>query len=114
MIPQRALRPDYSVSRLILGGWQFSPGHHPDPYDLDAVLEMLVEVADLGVTTFDCADIYSGVEARIGAFLARNRAERTGAPLAQSAAHAREKIRAAGQVALFGAVTALRGAGLMV
>jgi aryl-alcohol dehydrogenase-like predicted oxidoreductase len=71
VIPSRTLRPDYAISRLILGGWQFSPGHHPDPYDLDEVLETLIEVADLGVTTFDCADIYDGVEALYGRFLAR-------------------------------------------
>ncbi|MBT8402863.1 MAG: aldo/keto reductase [Gemmatimonadetes bacterium] len=70
-MPRRTLRPDYSISRLILGGWQFSPGHHPDGYDLDEVLETLVEVADLGVTTFDCADIYEGVEELYGRFLAR-------------------------------------------
>lgn len=71
MIPRSTLRPGYSVSRLILGGWQFSPGHHPEGYDLDRVLEMLVEVADMGVTTFDCADIYEGVEELYGRFLAR-------------------------------------------
>ena len=71
MIPRRALRPGYSISRLILGGWQFSPGHHPEAWDFDEVLETLVEVADLGVTTFDCADIYEGVEELYGRFLAR-------------------------------------------
>lgn len=71
MIPRRTLRPDYDISRLILGGWQFSPGHHLDGWDLDRVLEMLVEVADLGVTTFDCADIYEGVEELYGRFLKR-------------------------------------------
>lgn len=78
MIPTRNLRPGYDVSRLILGGWQFSPGHHPTPYDLDQVLETLVEVADLGVTTFDCADIYDGVEELYGRFL--NRWRTTSAP----------------------------------
>lgn len=71
MIPERTLRPGYTISRLILGGWQYSPGHHPDPWDLDRVLETLVEVADLGVTTFDCADIYEGVEELYGRFLKR-------------------------------------------
>jgi len=70
-VPTRTLRPDYDISRLIVGGWQFSPGHHPAPYDLDQVLETLIEVADLGVTTFDCADIYDGVEALYGRFLKR-------------------------------------------
>ena len=71
VIPSHTLRPGYDVSRLILGGWQFSPGHHPSPWDLDQVLETLVEVADLGVTTFDCADIYDGVEELYGRFLRR-------------------------------------------
>ena len=81
MIPSRTLRPDYAISRLVLGGWQFSPGHHPDPYDLDEVLETLVEVADLGVTTFDCADIYDGVEALYGRFLARWRSTSAAVPI---------------------------------
>ena len=81
MIPIRTLRPGYEISRLVLGGWQFSPGHHPDPYDLDQVLETLVQAADLGVTTFDCADIYDGVEELYGRFLARWRTTSAARPI---------------------------------
>ena len=81
MIPGRTLRPGYDISRLVLGGWQFSPGHHPTPYDLDEVLETLIEVADLGVTTFDCADIYDGVEELYGRFLKRWRTTSASRPI---------------------------------
>ena len=68
-----ALRPDYEISRVIRGGWQFAGGH--GPVDREAAIETLLASFDAGVTTFDCADIYTGVEALIGAF--RERVART-------------------------------------
>jgi aryl-alcohol dehydrogenase-like predicted oxidoreductase len=65
------LAPGYEISRLTLGGWQFAAGHRLDGAHLDAALDVLVEAADRGVTTFDCADIYTGVEELYGRFLAR-------------------------------------------
>jgi aryl-alcohol dehydrogenase-like predicted oxidoreductase len=65
------LAPGYSISRLIHGGWQFSSGHRLSGPALDDALEVLVESADAGVTTFDCADIYTGVEELYGRFLRR-------------------------------------------
>ena len=65
----------FSISRIIKGGWQLSAGHSlgtgADP------VEDMFAFADAGVTSFDCADIYTGVEEVIGKFLAA-RKERLG------------------------------------
>lgn len=60
------LAPDYEISRVIRGGWQLSSGHGAVRSD-DPVADM-VAFADAGITTFDCADIYTGVEDMIGRF----------------------------------------------
>lgn len=65
------LAPGYEVSRLIVGGWQLSAGHHIDAVAADEAVERLVAMADMGLDTFDCADIYTGVEELFGRFLAR-------------------------------------------
>ncbi len=61
------LRPGYVISRVIKGGWQLAGGHGAVARD-DAIADMAAYVAS-GITTFDCADIYTGVEELIGAFL---------------------------------------------
>lgn len=61
------LRPGYVISRVIKGGWQLAGGHGAVARG-DAVADMASYVAS-GITTFDCADIYTGVEELIGAFL---------------------------------------------
>ncbi|OWJ68519.1 aldo/keto reductase [Inquilinus limosus] len=60
------LAPDYEISRVIRGGWQMSSGHS-DARSGDPVADMTA-FADAGITTFDCADIYTGVEEMIGRF----------------------------------------------
>ena len=60
------LAPDYEISRVIRGGWQMAAGHGTVKSD-DPVAD-LVAFADAGITTFDCADIYTGVEELIGRF----------------------------------------------
>lgn len=65
------LAPGYEISRVVVGGWQLSEGHHRDPVAADEAVERLIALADLGVDTFDCADIYTGVEELYGRFLAR-------------------------------------------
>jgi len=70
---------DYSISRLIVGGWQFSEGHGASDHDHLAVRELLAELVDLGLTTFDCADIYTGVEELFGGLI-RERRGRGGEP----------------------------------
>ncbi|MCY0096704.1 aldo/keto reductase [Hoeflea ulvae] len=60
------LAPDHRISRVIKGGWQLAGGH--GEIDRQSVIEDMIAFADAGITTFDCADIYTGVEALIGAF----------------------------------------------
>ena len=66
-----SLGPDHTISRVIRGGWQLAGGH--GSVEEDAAIADMVAFADAGITTFDCADIYTGVEALIGAFRARYR-----------------------------------------
>jgi aryl-alcohol dehydrogenase-like predicted oxidoreductase len=61
------LAPGYTISRAIKGGWQLAGGH--GPIDDRAALADMGRFVDAGITTFDCADIYTGVEALIGRFL---------------------------------------------
>jgi aryl-alcohol dehydrogenase-like predicted oxidoreductase len=70
-VPRVELAPGYSISRLIHGGWQFSAGHRLGGAAVDDALDVLVASAELGVTTFDCADIYTGVEELFGRFVRR-------------------------------------------
>lgn len=70
--PERVeIEPGYSISRIIQGGWQISAGHRlkeragaGEPTDW---VEQLARRALTGKTTFDCADIYTGVEEALGA-----------------------------------------------
>jgi len=63
------IAPDYEISRVIKGGWQLATDHGElvgeDP------VEDMIAFADAGITTFDCADIYTGVEALVGRFRRR-------------------------------------------
>ena len=72
-LPVHELAPGYFVSRVIRGGWQLAGGHGAiDP--MQAVAD-LVAAFEAGVTTFDCADIYTGVEELYGAARKRLGAE---------------------------------------
>ena len=66
-VPRLELAPGYTVSRLIKGGWQLAGGH--GPVDERAALDDMAAFVDAGITAFDCADIYTGVESLIGRFL---------------------------------------------
>lgn len=68
--PRFALTPGYEISRVIRGGWQLAGGH--GAIDRAMVVEDLIASAEAGITTFDCADIYTGVEEIIGAFRAEH------------------------------------------
>jgi aryl-alcohol dehydrogenase-like predicted oxidoreductase len=59
------LRPGYDISRVICGGWQFAGGH--GAVDRAAAVANLTAFAEAGITAFDCADIYTGVEELLGA-----------------------------------------------
>jgi aryl-alcohol dehydrogenase-like predicted oxidoreductase len=68
-IERAELRPGYTISRLIKGGWQLAGGH--GAIDRDAALDDMDAYVAAGITTFDCADIYTGVEELIGEFRRR-------------------------------------------
>jgi len=71
VIDRFTLAEGYTISRVIKGGWQLSDGHS-DSLSGDPVADMFAFV-ERGIDTFDCADIYTGVEALIGEFIAANR-----------------------------------------
>jgi aryl-alcohol dehydrogenase-like predicted oxidoreductase len=71
MVEKFKLTPDFHISRIVKGGWQLSHGHSADA--TEDPIESMFAFADKGITTFDCADIYTGVEELIGRFLAVRR-----------------------------------------
>ena len=56
----------YDISRLIKGGWHLAGGHGAIE-ERQAIADMATFV-EAGIDTFDCADIYTGVEEMIGRF----------------------------------------------
>jgi aryl-alcohol dehydrogenase-like predicted oxidoreductase len=58
----------YAVSPIIKGGWQLATDHSDDRSATP--VEDMFAFVDRGITTFDCADIYTGVETLIGEFRA--------------------------------------------
>jgi aryl-alcohol dehydrogenase-like predicted oxidoreductase len=68
------LTDDYSISKVIKGGWQLAGGH--GQVDRNQAIADMFTYYEAGITTFDCADIYTGVEELIGSFLKRLRTER--------------------------------------
>ena len=71
-IPRIELQPGYSISRIILGGWQLAGGH--GPVDKNLAFQDMAAFVSEGITTFDCADIYTRVEELIGKFIRKNKA----------------------------------------
>ena len=63
------IAPGYDISRIIKGGWQLA-GDHGAIDRAQALLDMAAFV-EAGITTFDCADIYTDVESLIGEFRLR-------------------------------------------
>ena len=63
------LAPGYSVCRVINGLWQLSRGHGSKTVDPIHAVNKLLRLVDEGFTTFDCADIYLGVEELLGLLL---------------------------------------------
>jgi aryl-alcohol dehydrogenase-like predicted oxidoreductase len=70
-IPRVELASGYTISRVLKGGWQLAGGH--GPVDGAAALDDMDRFVEAGVTTFDCADIYTGVETLIGRWLKRRK-----------------------------------------
>jgi aryl-alcohol dehydrogenase-like predicted oxidoreductase len=65
------LQNGYSISRIIKGGWHLAGGHGSVD-EQNAIYDMR-KFVEAGITTFDCADIYTGVEELIGKFLKKHR-----------------------------------------
>jgi aryl-alcohol dehydrogenase-like predicted oxidoreductase len=91
-VPRVTLAPGYSVSRVIKGGWQLAGGH--GSINHAAALADMERFVDAGLTTFDCADIYLGVESLIGEYLARRR-QHSGAPVQVHTKHVPDADRLA-------------------
>ncbi len=68
-ITRHDLSPNYGISRVIKGGWQLAGGHGRIERE-QAITDMFLFV-QAGISTFDCADIYTGVEELIGDFRRR-------------------------------------------
>jgi len=66
MIPRIALADGFEISRMIKGGWHLAGGH--GAIDPAAALRDMAAFVEAGITTFDCANIYTGVEQLIGDF----------------------------------------------
>lgn len=60
----------YTFNRVINGCWQLSSEHNlQGTTDINDALYGFHQLVDQGFTTFDCADIYTGVEEIIGRFV---------------------------------------------
>lgn len=57
-----------TISRMLVGGWQLSRGHRDGSLDEGRLFQDLRRMVAAGLTTFDCADIYTGVEELFGRF----------------------------------------------
>jgi aryl-alcohol dehydrogenase-like predicted oxidoreductase len=79
------LAPGYTISRVIRGGWQLAGGH--GRVEHDQVAGDLLAYYDAGITAFDCADIYTGVEEMIGEFRAATLRTRGTGALARLKVH---------------------------
>lgn len=64
------LGENYQINRVINGCWQLSEGHSiKNDLDFDDVMRAFHMLAERGFTTFDCGDIYTGVEEFLGKFV---------------------------------------------
>ena len=74
MVELTSLRSGYEFARIIKGGWQLAGDH--GPVDRARAIADMERFLDAGITAFDCADIYVGVEEMIGDFIAHVRRNR--------------------------------------
>jgi aryl-alcohol dehydrogenase-like predicted oxidoreductase len=66
MIPRVELDHGYVISRIIKGGWHLAGDH--GAIEPEQARKDMARFVETGITTFDCADIYTGVEELIGSF----------------------------------------------
>jgi aryl-alcohol dehydrogenase-like predicted oxidoreductase len=69
--PRTQLTPGYSIATVINGCWQLTPDHGGGCDSESAIFSHFDELIEHGFTTFDCADIYTGVEALLGRYCQR-------------------------------------------
>lgn len=79
MIERIQIQPNYSISKIIKGGWHLAGGH--GNIDQNTAIEDMHAFVAAGITTFDCADIYTGVEELIGKFLKKYKSQMTSGEL---------------------------------
>jgi len=65
------LAPGFAVSRVARGNWQLA-ARHGAPYAREAAIDDMRRFVEAGITLFDCADHYVGVEQLIGEFRRRH------------------------------------------
>ena len=65
------LSPGFVVSRIARGNWQLAARHGP-AYVRETVIDDMRRFVEAGITLFDCADHYVGVEQLIGEFRRRH------------------------------------------
>src|SRR5258705_7690682 len=65
------LAPGFVVSRIAKGSWQLAE-RHGAPYAREAAIDDMRRFVEAGITLFDCADHYVGVEQLIGEFRRRH------------------------------------------
>lgn len=68
MVERYELAPGYTMSRLLKGGWHLAGGH--GEVDRKQAIDDMAAFVEAGITSFDCADHYTGVEELIGDFRA--------------------------------------------
>ncbi|MBL4767539.1 MAG: aldo/keto reductase [Rhodobacteraceae bacterium] len=81
----RKLSQTHEISRVIKGCWQLAGDH--GSVDREQAIGDMEAFLDAGITTFDCADIYTGVEVMIGEFIADVRRRRGAATAQQICVH---------------------------
>ena len=67
------VRDDFAISRIVKGGWQLADDHSDARIAKEQAAQDMFAFVDAGITTFDCGDIYVGVEEKIGYFLEQYR-----------------------------------------
>ena len=70
MIETVDIAPGWTVSRIAKGNWQLA-AKHGAAYERDAAIADMRAYVEAGITLFDCADHYVGVEELIGEFRRR-------------------------------------------
>lgn len=75
------LKNGYTINRVINGCWQLSAGHSLDhALDFRDVMSAFHQLVENGFTTFDCGDIYTGVEEFLGQFVSELKTDSTFSP----------------------------------